>query len=161
MSSTRLLAPESTSQSPDTMLLTDLISSNSARPPARPRPQEVAKVIAEARANNERDEQAPAEGTEGDIPQELVDEDDRLARLLAAKARLGAEVAERQAAYEAKLAKRKEFKEATGREMVGHKPKLPEERQKDAQRSKKANTTDPDSLPCPPPTRATSVVSWN
>lgn len=106
---------------------------------------EVAEIIAEARANDEHDARAPAEGSEGDIPQELVDENDRLARLLAAKARLEAEAAERTAAYEAKLAKRRAFKEATGREMVGRKPKPPEERQKDAQRSKKANTTDPDS----------------
>ena len=44
-----------------------------------------------------------------------------------------------------KLAKRREFKQATGQEMVGRKPKPPAARQKDAQRSKKANITDPDS----------------
>jgi hypothetical protein len=36
-------------------------------------------------------------------------------------------------------------KEETGKELVGRKPKPPAERKKDAERSKKANITDPDS----------------
>ena len=58
------------------------------------------------------------------------------------------EAAARQAAYEAKLAAREEHEARTGKAMTGRtgrKPKPPEARQKDVQRSKKANITDPDS----------------
>ena len=106
---------------------------------------EVAKILAEAKATDEQEDRASAEAPGGDIPKELTDENERLARLLAAKARLDAEAAERQAAYEAKLAKREEFKEQNGKQMPGRKPKPPESRRRDVMRSKKANTTDPDS----------------
>ena len=107
--------------------------------------KEVAKILAEARANDEQDEQAGAGQPASDIPPGLVNENERLARLLAAKARLDAQAAKRQAAYDAKLAKRQEYREATGRGMPGRKPLPPERRKRDAERSKKANTTDPDS----------------
>jgi len=65
--------------------------------------------------------------------------------VLAAKARLEADQQERQAAYQAKLAARKEHKRRTGKGMRGRKPKPPQERLRDRERSKLANTTDPDS----------------
>ena len=77
--------------------------------------------------------------------EDLIDADSRLARLLAAKARLDADAKRRQGAYEAKLAAREEFTQRTGRAMTGRKPKPPDQRRKDADRSKKANITDPDS----------------
>jgi transposase len=106
--------------------------------------EEVRKIVAEARGNDDADAQAPADPGDA-IPKELIDENERLARLQQAKANLEADRTRRQEAYEAKLAKRKQHKEETGKEMVGRKPKPPEERKKDAERSKKANITDPDS----------------
>ena len=107
--------------------------------------QEVDKILAEARSTDEAEDQASAGSSGDEIPKDLVDADTRLARLLAAKARLEADATRRQAAYEAKLAARKQYQERTGRAMVGRKPKPPEQRRKDADRSKKANITDPDS----------------
>jgi transposase len=105
---------------------------------------EVDKIIKEARANDdEEDRRAASSGDE--IPQELIEPDSRLARLLAAKTRLDDDAARRQAAYEAKLAAREEHKVRTGKAMTGRKPKPPEERLRDKERSKKSNTTDPDS----------------
>lgn len=104
---------------------------------------EVDKIIAEARANDDEDRVASSSGD--GIPEELVEPDSRLSRLLAAKARLDDDAARRQAAYEAKLRAREEHKARTGKSMTGRKPKPPEERLRDAERSKKANTTDPDS----------------
>jgi len=54
-------------------------------------------------------------------------------------------VGRRQADYEAKLLAREEHKALTGKGMTGRKPKPPEERLRDKERSKKSNTTDPDS----------------
>jgi len=106
--------------------------------------QEVDKIIKQARAND--DEEDRRSGSSGDhIPPDLIEPDSRLARLVAAKARLDDDAARRQAAYEAKLAAREEHKARTGKGMTGRKPKPPEERLRDKERSKKANTTDPDS----------------
>jgi transposase len=106
--------------------------------------QEVDKIIKEARAID--DEEDRRSGSSGDhIPPDLIEPDSRLARLVAAKARLDDDAARRQAAYEAKLAAREEHKARTGKGMTGRKPKPPEERLRDKERSKKANTTDPDS----------------
>jgi len=107
--------------------------------------KEVDKILAEARSTDEAEDASSGTPSADEIPQDLIDADSRLARLLAAKARLDADAKQRQAAYEAKLAARKEFKQRTGRAMVGRKPKPPEQRRKDADRSKKANITDPDS----------------
>jgi transposase len=105
---------------------------------------EVDKIIKEARATDEEEDRG-AGSSEGDIPQDLIEPDSRLARLVAAKARLDEDAARRQAAYEARLAAREEHKRRTGKGMTGRKPKPPEERLRDKERSKKANTTDPDS----------------
>jgi transposase len=104
--------------------------------------REVARIVAEARGNDDKEAGAPSEEA---IPKELIDDNERLARLLEARSRLEADRARRQGAYEAKLARRRQHKEQTGKEMVGRKPKPPEVRTKDAERSKKANVTDPDS----------------
>lgn len=105
---------------------------------------EVEKIIKEARETDEVEDRR-LEDCAPDIPEELADPSTRLERLLAAKARLEADQAGRQAAYEAKVAAREEFKRRTGKGMTGRKPKPPQERARDRERSKLANTTDPDS----------------
>lgn len=107
--------------------------------------KEVDKIIKEARANDDEEDRRAGPSCDDDIPQELIEPDSRLARLVAAKARLDDDAARRQADYEAKLRAREEHKARTGKGMVGRKPKPPEQRLRDAERSKKANTTDPDS----------------
>ena len=106
---------------------------------------EVERIIAEARATDDEEEARLGNSPSPGIPEELTEPNTRLERLLAAKARLEAEEAERRAAYEAKLAAREEYKRRTGKGLTGRKPKPPEERCRDRERSKVANTTDPDS----------------
>jgi transposase len=106
---------------------------------------EVDKIIKEARANDDEEERRAGPFSGDDIPEDLIEPDSRLARLLAAKARLDEDATRRQADYEARLRAREEHKARTGKGMVGRKPKPPEQRLRDAERSKKANTTDPDS----------------
>jgi transposase len=106
--------------------------------------EEVERIITEARATDDEEDRRSAQ-TSGDIPEELADPRTRLARLLAAKTQLKQDVARRQAAYEAKLRAREEHKARTGKSMTGRKPKPPEQRAKDRERTKLANTTDPDS----------------
>ena len=106
---------------------------------------EVERIIAEARATDEEEDRRLGERSDADIPAELVEPGSRLARLLAAKAKLDAEQQGRRAAYEAKVAAREEYERRTGKGLTGRKPKPPEERAKDRDRSKLANVTDPDS----------------
>ena len=106
--------------------------------------REVDKIIKEARAIDDEEDRRAASSPD-DIPEELIEPDSRLARLVAAKARLDDDAARRQAAYEAKLRAREEHKARTGKGMTGRKPKPPDERLRDTERSKKSNTTDPDS----------------
>jgi transposase len=105
---------------------------------------EVERIVAEAKATDEEEDRRSAPSG-GDIPEDLVDRGSRLARLRAAKAQLEQDKVNRRAAYEARLRAREEHKARTGKEMTGRKPKPPEQRLKDAERSKLANTTDPDS----------------
>ncbi|MGH2765018.1 MAG: transposase, partial [Actinomycetota bacterium] len=106
---------------------------------------QVEKIIAEARQTDEEEDRRLGASPSPDVPEDLTEPDTRLARLLAAKARLQADEQKRQAAYEAKLAARNEHKKRTGKGMRGRKPKRPQERARDRERSKLANTTDPDS----------------
>lgn len=106
---------------------------------------EVEKIIKEARATDAEEDRRVGSSSDDGIPQDLVDPDSRLARLRAAKARLHDDAARRQADYEAKLQAREEHKARTGKGMRGRKPKPPEQRLRDKERSKTANTTDPDS----------------
>ncbi|MGH2682341.1 MAG: transposase [Actinomycetota bacterium] len=106
---------------------------------------EVERILAEARATDEEEDRRLGDAPSPDVPEELTEPNTRLERLLAAKARLEADQAERQAAYQAKLAAREEYKRRTGKGMRGRKPKPPQERLRDRERSKVANTTDPDS----------------
>src|SRR5918995_1618357 len=59
---------------------------------------EVERIIAEARATDEEEDARLGEASPSDVPEELAEPNTRLARLLAAKARLEADEAERQAA---------------------------------------------------------------
>jgi transposase len=105
--------------------------------------EEVERIVKEARAADDEQGRRPPPGDA--VLAELADPGSRLARLRAAKARLEDDAARRQAAYEAKLRAREEYKARTGMAMTGRKPKPPTERLRDAERSKTANTTDPDS----------------
>ncbi|MDQ3646287.1 MAG: transposase, partial [Actinomycetota bacterium] len=96
---------------------------------------EVDKILGEARAIDEQEDRGAGDSDEA-IPEELIECDSRLARLVAAKARLEEDAARRQAAYEAKLAAREEHKARTGKGMRGRKPKPPDERLRDTERSK-------------------------
>jgi transposase len=84
---------------------------------------EVDKILQEARAIDEEEDRR-AGSSDDRIPQELIEKDTRLARLLAAKARLEEDAARRQAAYEAKLAAREAYKTRTGKGMTGRNPSL-------------------------------------
>ncbi len=106
---------------------------------------EVERIIAEAKTTDEEEDRRLGNSAASDLPDDLIEPDARLRRLLAAKARLDADQATRRAAYEAKVAAREEYQRRTGKGLRGRKPKPPEERAKDRDRSKLANTTDPDS----------------
>lgn len=106
---------------------------------------EVERIIKEARATDEEEDRRLGDSSDSDIPEDLAEPHTRLERLLAAKARLEAEQANRQAAYEAKVAAREDYRRRTGKSMRGRKPKPPEERARDRRHSTLANITDPDS----------------
>lgn len=106
---------------------------------------EVDRIIKEARATDEEEDRRQGASPDPDVPEDLIEPDSRLHRLLAAKARLDAQRAKRQAAYEVKVAAREEHKRRTGKGMRGRKPKPPEERARDRRHSELANITDPDS----------------
>lgn len=80
-----------------------------------------------------------------EVPAELKGRSTRRARLAAAKKLLEDKAAAEQAAHEAHLAERKAKEEATGKKLRGRKPKPPAEKAKNAGKTPKANTTDPES----------------
>jgi len=86
---------------------------------------EVEKKINEARATDDEEDRRSGPSTGDDLPDELLDPDSRLARLLAAKARLDDDAATRQADYEAKLRAREEHKKRTGKGMRDASQSLP------------------------------------
>jgi transposase len=101
---------------------------------------EVGRIIGEAQAADEQDQDAPGAG---DVPQDLVEPDSRLSRLLAAKERLEDQQRQRQTEYEALMAARQERKRR-GEPVRGRIPYPPDrERAEDQRRSKRANVTDP------------------
>jgi transposase len=77
-----------------------------------------------------------------ELPPELADPAGRRARLAEAKAKLEAEQAAEQAAYDDKLARREQFAARTGKQMGGRKPQPPQD---GALFARKANVTDLDS----------------
>src|SRR6266542_6482280 len=112
---------------------------------------EVERIIAEARATDEEEDRRLGDSTASHLPEDLIQPDARLGRLLAAKARLEADRARRQAAYEARVAAREAYTRRTGRGLTGRKPKPPEERAKDRDRSSWPTPPTPTAGPCPPP----------
>ena len=112
---------------------------------------EVERIIAEARATDEEEDRRLGDSPASDLPEDLIQPDARLGRLLAAKARLEADRARRQAAYEARVAAREAYTRRTGRGLTGRKPKPPEERAKDRDRSSWPTPPTPTAGPCPPP----------
>src|SRR6266542_3820398 len=83
---------------------------------------EVERIIAEARTIDEEEDQRLGGTSGSDIPEDLAEPHTRLERLLAAKVRLEAEQQKRQAAYEAKVAAREDYRRRTGKSMRGRKP---------------------------------------
>jgi len=89
---------------------------------------EVERIIAEARATDEEEVRRLGDSTASHLPEDLIEPDARLRRLVAAKARLEGDQTRRPAAYPAKVAAREEFTRRTGKGLTGRKPKPPEER---------------------------------
>jgi hypothetical protein len=103
---------------------------------------EVERMLAEAAAADAEEDELLGDRRGDQLPAELASRSSRLARLRAAKAKLEAEVAARQAAHEAHLAERAGLEAELGRPLRGRKPKPPAEAVEPAAR---ANTSDPDS----------------
>ncbi len=105
--------------------------------------QEINKILEEAKAKDLEEDHHFGEERRGDeLPEELADHRNRLARLKEAKARLESESERERAAQEEKIRAREAEEEATGCKKRGRKPKAPEEV---VNRERKANPTDPDS----------------
>lgn len=105
--------------------------------------EEVERMLSEAKARDAEEDRLFGGGYRGDeLPEELRDPRSRLARLMAAKARLEKEAAEAALAQEAKISARRAEEEETGKKKRGRKPKDPDPT---PDREAKANVTDPDS----------------
>jgi transposase len=103
---------------------------------------EVERWLAEADAVDAAEDELFGDRRGDELPAELADATTRRARLAEAKAKLEAEQAAEQAAYDDKLARREQFAARTGKQMGGRKPKPPQE---GALFARRANITDPDS----------------
>jgi transposase len=106
---------------------------------------EIEEIVRQARATDEEEDSVHGDRRGDEIPEDLVESNDRLARLLAAKARIDSHHEQRQAEYEAGLAADQERFERTGKRPVGRRRKPLDERWDANRHSNKANTTDPDS----------------
>jgi transposase len=101
---------------------------------------EVAAMLAEAAATDEREDDSFGKDARGDeLPQHMRARQGRLARLAECRARLHAE--DVGAAHEAELARRKDIEKETGHRPVGRPPK----QRRPTKNSLVANPTDPDS----------------
>jgi transposase len=105
--------------------------------------REVKRMLAEAEAKDAEEDKLYGKDKRGDeLPEELQDRRNRLARLKECKARLDQEKAERVAKQKEKIEEREKQESETGEKKRGRKPKEPDTVVKaDA----KANVTDPDS----------------
>lgn len=103
---------------------------------------EIERILAEADAVDTAEDELYGQARGDELPSELADPVTRRGRLERAARELEAEHAARQAEYEARLRRRKEYRERTGKGLVGRKPHPPQ----DAQLlESKRNVTDPDS----------------
>ena len=132
------------------------MSSHSTRRRSRPTRQrgptarrsrfaEIEEIVRQARATDEQEDSVHGDRRGHEIPQDLVEGNDRLARLLAAQTRIDSHHEQRQAEYETQLAADEERFERTGKRRTGPRRKPPDERWDANRHSIKANTTDPDS----------------
>lgn len=111
--------------------------------------KQVEEVIAAAEAADAGEDEVFGAGVRGDeVPADLRDRTSRRARLAAAKARLDAVDAARQAEYDAHLAERAAKEQAAGKKLRGRKPKPPAEKAPKTN-PPKVNTTDPESRMMP------------
>ncbi|MCX6071820.1 MAG: IS1182 family transposase, partial [Chloroflexi bacterium] len=105
--------------------------------------EEVRRMLSEAEAKDAEEDELYGPGRRGDeLPEELKDPGERLARLRQAKERLEREAAGEAAQQAEKIEKRVEEEEKTGRKKRGRKPK---ELDDTPQAEAKANVTDPES----------------
>lgn len=104
--------------------------------------ERVAKLLAEADEIDAAEDARFGERRGDELPEALVDRDERLARLAEAKRQLEAKQAAERQAYEAHLAEREAIEGQRGSKLRGRKPKDPGDRPPD---DAKANVTDPDS----------------
>jgi transposase len=103
---------------------------------------EVEAILAEAAAADAAEDARLGDQRGDELPEGLGDRRSRRARLQAAKAKLEAELTERAAAHEARLAERARLEATRGTRLRGRKPVAPPARVDPAAH---ANTTDPDS----------------
>lgn len=105
--------------------------------------KEVAKILDEAAQTDAEEDRAFGKDRRGDeLPDDLADRNSRLARLKEAKAALQEDFAERQRAYEVRLAERAAEEAERGSKHHGRKPKPPDPSDL---KERKVNVTDPDS----------------
>jgi len=105
--------------------------------------KEVAKMLSEAEAIDNEEDDKYGKGNRGDeLPEDLRNFKSRLERLEACKKRLEAEDVNARQKQQEKIEKRQAEEDASGKKKRGRKPKKPEEIELN---EKKANITDPDS----------------
>ncbi len=104
--------------------------------------EEVARILGEAAAVDEHEDELHGEARGDELPAELVDRRSRLERLRRCREELEAEQAQAQAAYEENLRWRAEWEAEHARKLTGRKPFAPDP---DGLAKRTINTTDPDS----------------
>lgn len=121
-----------------------LISGNASQSATRAYPQiraEVERILEEAAAVDEGENEELGERRGDELPAELCDRRSRRERLRRCKAELEREQADEQRSYEQNLAWRGAWEAEHGRKLGGRKPRPPDP---DALAERKINTTDPD-----------------
>ncbi len=104
---------------------------------------EVKRMLAEAQAEDTKEDKLYGEGRRGDeLPEDLQNRRSRMARLKECRERLAREAVECAAEQARKIEDRKKQEELTGQKTRGRKPKEPDETVKE---EAKANVTDPES----------------
>ena len=104
---------------------------------------EVAEILRQAAETDQREDQLFGDARGDELPRELASKADRLARLRHAKARLEAEVAERQRRYQQRVAELAAAARARGQQPRAH--IKPRPRDEAPNPNAAANVTDPDS----------------
>jgi hypothetical protein len=121
------------------------VGANAALKANRRYPQiraEVERMLAEAEALDAAEDELYGQARGDELPPELADPSSRRARLERAAAELEAEEQARQGEHQARVQRRAEHRERTGRNMIGRPPTAPEA---GLLEQSKRNITDPDS----------------